>query len=279
MSPRFLEFTERLPMKKTFLPLAFALFLFVSCGPTPEEQATMTATAQTATADAWTRTPTPTSTFTATPTRTLTPTITNTPTVTDTPTITFTPTYDFPDVVVSVNMASCRYGPSVTYLHQYDLYLGDTGVVWGRSPYNNWLYVHMDKIRGGCWLAPSVVTVTGDVSKMLAQQIRPQMTNDALYHSPSWVEATRNGDEVTLSWEEIWMTLDDDRGYFLDMWVCQGGFLVWLPIAMPDQYSTETTFVDETGCSEPSHGLLYTVEKHGYSNPVEIPWPPYEGED
>ena len=25
------------------------------------------------------------------------------------------------------------------------------------------------------------------------------------------------------------MTLDDDRGYFLDVWVCQNGNYVWVP--------------------------------------------------
>lgn len=266
-------------MKKLPALLFILIILLASCGPSPEEQATLTSTAQTATADSWTHTPTPTSTFTSTPTRTFTPTITNTPTITETPTITFTPTYDFPDVVVSVNMASCRYGPSVAFLHQYDLYLGDAGVVWGRSPYNNWLYVRMDTLPGPCWVASSVVTVTGDVSKMLTQQIRLQMTNDALYHSPDRVETTRDGDQVTISWNEVWMTEDDDRGYFLEMWVCQGGYLVWLPVSMPDQYSTEFTFTDEAGCAQPSNGLLYTVEKHGYSNPVTIPWPPYEGKE
>jgi hypothetical protein len=33
------------------------------------------------------------------------------------------------------------------------------------------------------------------------------------------------------------------------------------------------TFNDETGCSKSSGGKLYTVEKHGYTDPVEIPWP------
>jgi hypothetical protein len=32
-------------------------------------------------------------------------------------------------------------------------------------------------------------------------------------------------------------------------------------------------FTDETGCAERSNGLLYTVEKHGYTDPVTIPWP------
>jgi hypothetical protein len=31
--------------------------------------------------------------------------------------------------------------------------------------------------------------------------------------------------------------------------------------------------IDEAGCSEPSHGVVYLAEKHGYEGPMEIPWP------
>jgi hypothetical protein len=43
---------------------------------------------------------------------------------------------------------------------------------------------------------------------------------------------------------------------------------------LPDQYHTSYTFTDGPGCSQPSGGKLYTVEKHGYTSPVDIPWPP-----
>ena len=37
--------------------------------------------------------------------------------------------------------------------------------------------------------------------------------------------------------------------------------------------NTSATITDEPGCSGPSEGKLYTVEKHGYTEPVDIPWP------
>ena len=40
-----------------------------------------------------------------------------------------------------------------------------------------------------------------------------------------------------------------------------------------DTYAFALTVQDEAGCQQPSHGLLYAVEKHGYTAPVEIPWP------
>jgi hypothetical protein len=246
-----------------------------ACGPSPEEQATMTSTAQTATAAMWTRTYTPTFTFTPSFTPTYTPSITPTPTITSTPTITFTPTFDFPKVTIKVGAASCRYGPSVAYLHAVDLLQGDKGLVWGRAPASTWLYVMMDRSPIPCWVAPSVVTVDGDVKRVIVQQVWLPTTN-ALYAAPRNVRAVRQGDQVTVSWDAVWMTADDDRGYFLDVWVCQAHSYVWMPVGLATQYETSYTFTDGEGCSQPSGGKLYTVEKHGYTSPVVIPWPPFE---
>jgi hypothetical protein len=33
------------------------------------------------------------------------------------------------------------------------------------------------------------------------------------------------------------------------------------------------TVVDQAGCAEPSHGRVFGVEKHGYTDWVEVPWP------
>lgn len=261
-------------MKKILLVVSSVVIIFSlsACGPSPEEQATQTATAQTATAFAWTPTYTFTNTSTSTPTLTFTPTITLTPTITDTPTITFTPTYSFPKVRVNVAALACRFGPSKAHLWALDLHEGDTGVVWGRHTNSVWLLVKMDTALTECWVHPFYLDIEGDVSKMMYQQVRLPMTN-ALYAAPTNVVARRDDDEVTVTWDEVWMTLDDDRGYFLDVFVCQGGFLIWMPSSLPNQYQTSFTFTDEPGCSQPSGGLLYTVEKHGYPDPVVIPWP------
>ena len=94
-----------------------------------------------------------------------------------------------------------------------------------------------------------------------------------LYGPPSWVRAVRNGDEVTITWDGVNMTQDDDRGYFIEGWVCQDGAYFWWTVSIPDQYTTTYTIKDQKGCSGPSSGKLYAVEKHGYITPVDIPWP------
>ena len=65
----------------------------------------------------------------------------------------------------------------------------------------------------------------------------------------------------------------DDRGYLLELFVCQNGNLLWWTDSYEDQFTTSYEVRDEPGCGTPSSGKLYTVEKHGFSDPVEIPWP------
>lgn len=261
-------------MNKISLILPVIMLLLTACGPSPEQQATLTATSITATAAAWTSTLAPTATFTQTPspTATFTPTITNTPTVTFTPTITATPTFAFPSVTVN-KQAHCRYGPAVAYLHAADLYAGDTGTVRERAVIGNWLRIKFDKLNYQCWVAPSVVDLTGDISNIVRTTPNLQSIGSNMYGRAQNVSAVRDGENVTISWDQMEMTKDDDRGYFIEAFVCQGGFLIWWTFSYPDQYSTKATVRDEAGCAMPSYGQLYTVEKHGYSLPVDIPWP------
>ncbi len=253
------------------------LVLFTAaCAPSPEQQATLTATSITATAASWTKTPTSTLTFT--PTDTLTPTLTSTPTKTLTPTITptftvtATATFAFPTVTVN-KQAHCRYGPSAAYLHAADLFQGDVGTVRGRYIYSNWLYIKFDKIDYFCWVAPSVVDVVGDISKVGYKELNLQSIGSNQYGPPHNVVAVRDGDNVTVSWDQMVMTLDKDRGYLWELFVCQNGAYIWWTDSYPDQYSTSFTVKDEAGCAQPSSGNLYTVEKHGFSDPAIINWP------
>jgi hypothetical protein len=66
------------------------------------------------------------------------------------------------------------------------------------------------------------------------------------------------------------MTDDDDRGYLIEAALCQNGNLI--PIVVHTD-RTIYDFSDQLNCSGESGGRLYSVEKHGYSDPVVIPWP------
>lgn len=249
--------------------ISLLIFLFISaCAPSAEEQPTPTATTITATAEPLTETPI----ATFTPTKTSTPAVTLTPTVVLSPAISATPTFAFPTVTVN-KQAHCRYGPSAAYLHAADLYPGDAGTVRERYVYGNWLYIKFDKLDYFCWVAPSVVDVVGDLSTVAYKELNLQSIGSNMYGPPKNVTAVRDGNKVTISWDQVKMTLDDDRGYLLELFVCQDTIYTWWTDSYPDQYSTSYTVRDEAGCVQPSSGKLYTVEKHGFSDPVIIPWP------
>lgn len=261
---------------KRLIIILLVLTILSACGPSEAEVATQVAKELTSTAASWTDTPVPTFTFmpsfTPTFTETFTPTVTLTPSITPSPTITPTPTFAFPTAKVN-KQAHCRYGPSVAYLHAADLYIGDVGTVRGRFIYSNWLYVKFDKLNYFCWVAPSVVDVVGDISKVNYTELNLQRIGSNMYGPPGGITVVRDGDRVTVSWEQVVMTKDDDRGYLWELFVCQKGAYLWWTDSYPDQFTTSFTVRDEAGCAQPSSGKLYTVEKHGFSEPVILPWP------
>jgi hypothetical protein len=164
--------------------------------------------------------------------------------------------------------ANCRYGPGKAYLYAWGMYTGDTGTVWGRNDSGTWLWIQPDNIVYQCWISSSVVEIKGDIFTLRVAPVR--LPESVLYGPPQGVSATREGDSVIVSWQWVNMTEDDDRGYMIEANVCQNGYLVWMAVATTD---TTYTFSDETTCNAKSNGLLYTVEKHGYTAPVPIPWP------
>ena len=266
--------------------LSFSLLSWILCSCTFFTAPAMTQTSVAATETAVhfsttpsltatsTVTPSPSSTPTLTSTATITsiPTITDTATITLTPTVTLTPTFTFPDVKVHTQ-AHCRYGPSSAYLHAADLYPGDTGTVRGRFPYSKWLHIKFDKLNYWCWVSNSVIDVVGDLDTVRYIIPNLQSVGSNMYGPPQNVRARRDGDQVTISWDQVSMTEDDDRGYFIEAWVCQNGGYLWWTVSFPTQYTTSYMVTDQPGCANPSSGELYTVEKHGYSQPVKIPWP------
>ena len=252
-------------MKKMFLILFIIAFVLTACGAPAEAEPT----AEPA------ETNTPVIVYiTATPQPTLTPSITPSPAPTDTPAPTITPTPEFTFPTVTVNkQAHCRYGPSSSYLHAADLYAGDVGSVRNRAMYSQWLYIKFDKLDYFCWVSPSVVDVVGDVSTLERYEPNLQSIGSNMYGPPQNVQASRQDDEVTITWDLMKMTADKDRGYLIEAFVCQDGAYIWWTFSYPDQFTTEYTVKDEAGCAAPSWGRIYTVEKHGFSDPAEIPWP------
>jgi hypothetical protein len=86
---------------------------------------------------------------------------------------------------------------------------------------------------------------------------------------------TRTGNTVSVRWLDIPLRAGDEEDetmlhYIVEVWRCEGGQIIFDPLATND---TTITFVDEPGCSQPSHGRVFVQEKHGFAGPTDIPWP------
>ena len=216
-----------------------------------------------------TNAPTNTPTATPTPTPTLTPTITPTPTAT--PTITLTPTYAILRAQVMVR-ANCRYGPGAVYLYKYGLVVGSNLEVIGRNDLGTWILIQAIGGNNPCWVKASLMDIKGEVMSVAPTYI--PLPQSPYYGPPTGVWATRDGENVTISWNPIQLRAGDETAqtpYLIEAWVCREGQIVFTPIG-PIQ--PIYTLQDEAGCAEPSHGRVFYVEKHGYTRWMEIPWPP-----
>lgn len=221
--------------------------------PSPTSNSTITATA----------------TYTETALPTLTATITATATITPTATIMPTETPSLPQGVVIVDMGHCRYGPGKAYLHAGDLYQGDHVTILNRNRSGSWLWVKPDKQAWQCWVAASLLQIEGDI-QMLAEYYHP-LPKTTVIGPPAGVTAYRKPDgTVVVEWSGNNLSKDKFRGFLIEATLCQGGYLVEVAVHTD---KNAYTFSDEAGCPVPSHAVLYAVEKHGYTDPVTIPWP------
>jgi hypothetical protein len=211
--------------------------------------------------------PSHTSTNTPPPSPTAVATETPIPTETATPTITPSPTFAFPQAVIQMQ-ANCRYGPGTAYLYSHGLYDDDDVEIHGRTPSGTWLWIQPENLERHCWAAASVMEISGDI--FTVKVVEPVLPRTTFAGPPQDVNAIRDGEKVTVSWTPVQLTEDKRRGYLIEAWLCQNGQFVSIAVHTNDPFYE---FFDGEGCSNSSGGRLYTAEKHGYSDPVPIPWP------
>jgi hypothetical protein len=164
--------------------------------------------------------------------------------------------------------ANCRWGPGLAYMHAITVYEGEHGLVHGRNHDGSWLYIFPDSWDKRCWVSEIVVEVVGDIFTVVPYTSPLPYTT--FIKAPKNVQATRSDNQVTVTWDAVTVKPQDARGYLIEATLCQDG----------NQYDTAVhtdgtsyTFTDFTNCSRPSGGKLYAGEKHGYTQPVTIPWP------
>lgn len=193
-----------------------------------------------------------------------------TPSPTQTPTATPIPTYIFLRGEVLLR-SNCRYGPGAPYLYKYGLVAGSNLEIIGRNDLGTWILVRAIGGNNPCWVKASLMKIKGDVMHVAPTYI--PLPPSPYYGPLEGVLARRDGDEVTVFWSPLQLRAGDDSGqypYLIEAWVCTGGQLIFTPVGT---YANAVAIRDEAGCSEPSHGRIFGVEKHGYTRSVEIPWP------
>jgi hypothetical protein len=160
------------------------------------------------------------------------------------------------------------------YLYLYGMVKGATQEVIGRNDDGSWALTRARGDTTSCWVKTDLMDLSGDI--MSVAPIHPD--NYRLPMSPYYgpltnVTAQRNGNEVIVSWSPLVLRAGDDSlqtPYVLQVWVCRGGQILMESIG---SYQTTASVIDESGCSEASHGRITAAEKHGYTRFVEIPWP------
>src|SRR3989304_4078480 len=124
--------------------------------------------------------------------------------------------------------ANCRYGPGAAYLYEWGLYPGNRVDILGRNDLGTWVYVDPWTSVDRCWVKTDLLDVPGDVFE--APPTYTRLPFSELYGPPQRVSAGRQGDEVTIAWEAVYMTEDDYRGYLIEAWLCPGGQLLFTPV-------------------------------------------------
>ncbi len=241
----------------------------------------------------------PSPTFTAAATEASIPTETQPATATLTPTEALTPT-STPSPVptyltlrgVPLRTIACNYGPGDIYLYQeamnprYQMDVLGKALIHYREKEQTWLYTQADGFQLKCFVNAADVDLLGgsleDLKTVYPGEVK--LPPSSLWPEPQNVKASRQGDQVYITWDfynlpggELERQDEMKPRYLLELWLCKDGELQFTPTGSWDLTTPRSTVrvTDQAGCSEPSHGVIYLAEKHGYEGPVEIPWPAF----
>jgi hypothetical protein len=242
--------------RKTLRLLMVFIFLIpavFACSPATATEPVLPKSTMVLASETSTPLPSLTPSLTSTETPTLTLTSTDTPLPSDTPTPSISPT---PVVLRGkvLQKANCRYGPGAAYLYKYGLVAGSNLEIIGRNELGTWIMIQAIGGNNPCWVNAELMQVKGDVMSLSLNSF--PLPAAKFYYPPKGVSVNRVGNEVSIFWSRVPMTVDDDRGYLLELWLCQGGQLIFTPIHSD---ATAEKVIDEPGCAEPSHGRIYTL--------------------
>jgi hypothetical protein len=133
--------------------------------------------------------------------------------------------------------------------------------------------------KNKCWVNMKFLEIKGDPQTLKVMYPDGyKLPVSSYYSAPTVLSAVRDANDrtkITVKWTDITLRAGDEEDenmfiYIAEIWRCEGGKMIFDPLA--SNYP-EVTFVDETGCSTPSHGRVFFQEKHGFAGPAEIAWP------
>jgi len=271
----------RFPMSRKLVFLILWVLTSSACNLTTPAVPTDTqppANTQNPTAETFTpHPPSETASVTATVpfTETVAPSETSTPLPSDTP----LPTVESLAATVTAELLSCRYGPGPEYLYLFAFRATARIKLIGRVDADNWNWALVEN-QVPCWVHTNFLEIEGDFKSLpVVYPGVAKLPITPYYPRSEVLSAERNKltNAVTVSWVEVPVSLGDYEDesmqtYIVEVWRCAGGELIFDPLATRFAF---IRFLDEPGCSEPSHGRVWVQEKHGYAGPAEIPWPPH----
>jgi uncharacterized protein YgiM (DUF1202 family) len=195
------------------------------------------------------------------------------PTATNTP----LPILESIKATVIADKLVCRYGPGANYLYLIAFNRTTPVRLIGRADGNNWVLVeNSSQDSQDCWVNGEFVQAESDMKQL--KVVYPnefKLIVSPYYGATTVLSATREGDEITVSWIEIIVSpgkYEDENmfPYIVEVWHCVNGEFIFETLG--STYPA-IKFTDQQGCDQASHGRVYIQEKHGYAGPADIPWP------
>jgi hypothetical protein len=211
---------------------------------------------------------------TVTPAPTLAPTSTPDPSAPGSPT---SPQAALPQATLT-QYSDCLYGPATYFSYKTSFPDGQQVEVVGRSEDAAW--VNIEEVGGwnSCWIQASQTQLQSGRVEDLPLVNLQLPRSEYEFGSPISTSVKRNGDEVSVSWKAVYMSLDEVRGYLIDAYVCQGGQYIHLPVFVGKTFAENTGTLsvqikDEAGCAEASKAHIVSVGKRGFAEWEKIFWP------
>jgi hypothetical protein len=173
----------------------------------------------------------------------------------------------------------CLYGPASYYVYKTSFPAGQQVEVVGRNRDGSWISIEEVGGWNACWIQASQAQLQNSRVEDLPviNPILPRSEYE--FGSPSAI-ARRDGDVVTVSWQAVFMSVDEVQGYLIDAWVCQDGQHIQLPVFVGTTYeqnngTISVKITDEAGCEEPSTARIVSVGRRGFAEWEKIFWPAY----